>query len=394
MHIVSTLYGSQAWNFSIGKTSGVTFSPILADGYVYVGASIVTGDSSNYFSGTFPSSQVVGIVYCLNVTTGVQTWNYSTPSNSFVILSPAVGNEEIYVVSGNPAPANICALDARSGAIIWNSTLAGSTEPVDSSAPVVDGNAIYVGLGNFVFALDASSGRQLWNYTAGVRVGSVEVSGKDVYVGSGSPLCAIDTATGYKLWSAKTDGIVSASAPTVSGGLVFVSSSDDIYCFNASTGNQLWNYTTGGQTSPPVAVDGYVYFGSDDKNVYCLNASSSTILWKYAINEPQITWGSIINGPTLDYSLAVANGVVYTSLSMIFSNSSGENVPVGTMIAIGSANNSAIKLTSPSPSHMALSNQSWELIGFLTVLASALVILVLLFVFRTRKKAVKGQILK
>ncbi len=119
-----------------------------------------------------------------------------------------------------PAPASVCALDARSGATIWNSTLDGSTEPVDSSAPVVSGNAIYVGLGNYVFSLDTSSGRQLWNYTTGVRVGSVEVSGRDVYVGSGSPLTAIDTATGYKLWDAKTDGVVSASAPTVAGGLV------------------------------------------------------------------------------------------------------------------------------------------------------------------------------
>ncbi len=94
--------GNQAWNFSIGKTSGVTFSPVLVDGYVYVGASIVTGDSSNYFPGTFPSSQVVGIVDCLNATTGVQIWNYSTPSDSFVILSPEVVNGNVYTVSGNP----------------------------------------------------------------------------------------------------------------------------------------------------------------------------------------------------------------------------------------------------------------------------------------------------
>ncbi len=148
---------------------------------------------------------------------------------------------------------------------------------------------------------------------------------------------------------------------------------------------------TGGQTSPPAVVNGYVYFGSDDKSVYCLNASSSTILWKYAINVPQITFGSIINGPTLDYSPAVDNGVVYTSFSMAYSNSSEGNVPVGTLIAIAPVNNLVITPTASSHSTITLINQNLELITFIAVLAIVLVLVALLFIFRRQGKIRKGR---
>ncbi len=385
-YCLNAINGNQVWNFNIGKTTGVAFSPVISNGYVYVGASIVEGNISNYFPGTFPSSQVVGTVYCLNTTTGIQAWNYSTGPNSFVVLSPVIGNGNIYLISGNPAPANICALNAFSGKTIWNITLTGLTEPIDSSAPVLAGNTIFAGLGNFVFALDASNGNQLWNYTAANSVGSVEIANGVIYFGSGNPVCAVDEKTGAKLWSATTEGIVSASPPIVSDGAVYVSSGEDIYSFNVSKGIKLWNYTTGGQTSPPTLSEGSVYFGCSDLNVYCLNASSGANLWQYAINSPQLKEESLSNVSTLAFSPVIENKIVYISLSLTYVKSNGENVPIGTTVAIGQPNNSAMTATSSSPTTNLLSNQNLDLIGFVTIIIAISVILGVLLVFRIRKR--------
>lgn len=91
------------------------------------------------------------------------------------------------------------------------------------------------GSNGHVYALNATSGTELWNYTAG----SFE------------------------------------SAPSVVGGVVYVGCADNnVYALNASTGSLLWNYATGGYVwSSPAVVNGVVYVGSSDGYVYALGPS-------------------------------------------------------------------------------------------------------------------------
>ncbi len=104
-----------------------------------------------------------------------------------------------------------------------------------SSPAVVDGK-VYVGSfdGN-VYALDASTGTPIWNYT-----------------------------TGYEVWS----------SPAVADGKVYIGSMDyKIYALDASTGTLLWNYVTSGAVFSSHAVaDGMVYIVSWDHKVYAFGS--------------------------------------------------------------------------------------------------------------------------
>ena len=74
-----------------------------------------------------------------------------------------------------------------------------------------------------------------------------------VYVGSDdNNVYALNATTGAKLWNYTTGGAVDSS-PAVANGIVYVGSDDhNVYALNATTGAKLWNYTTGGvRVSPP-----------------------------------------------------------------------------------------------------------------------------------------------
>jgi hypothetical protein len=74
---------------------------------------------------------------------------------------------------------------------------------------------------------------------------------------------ALNASTGAQIWKA-TGG--SHSSPAVAGGVVYIGDSIQIVAFNASTGTKIWNYTFPpseyyGISSPAIA-DGVVYAGN------------------------------------------------------------------------------------------------------------------------------------
>ena len=98
-----------------------------------------------------------------------------------------------------------------------------------------------------------------------------------VYIGSlDNNVYALNATTGAKLWNFTTGGAV-YSSPAVANGVVYVGSDDnDVYAVNAATGAELWSFATGGsvQSSPSVA-NGVVYVGSNDNNVYAFGLSGA-----------------------------------------------------------------------------------------------------------------------
>jgi hypothetical protein len=258
---------------------------------------------------------------------------------------------------------------------------------------------VYVGAGSRVYAIDATTGAQIWTYTTGGQRSSPIFANGVVYVGSGSLVYAVNASTGTQIWNATTQGIVSDSSPAVGGGAVYVSSTDTIYCFDSSIGTQIWNYTAGGQTSSPVFADGYVYFGSDDGNVYCLVASTGDKIWNYKIDESALAPGlgrEIRYGPILSYSPTVANGVVYISLSAIVSTAGGTSVGIIYALKTETAATPSPSLsTTPygSPSFTALPSPSTSLSDLqltAVLVVMGVIILATLLVYMARKKRPKG----
>ena len=126
---------------------------------------------------------------------------------------------------------------------------------------------------SYIYALNASTGVELWNYLTDGPVDSCPaVYDGILYVGStGGNLYALNALTGSQVWVYSAKGLIFGS-PAVAGGLVFDGimglSNANFFALNSSTGSLVWSATTGGMRSSPAIADGVVYIGSDDGDLY------------------------------------------------------------------------------------------------------------------------------
>ena len=230
------------WNFTTG--GGVSSSPIVVGNMVYVGS----GD---------------GNVYALNVTNGVQLWNSSGSS-------PAVANGVVYVGTG----FTVNALNATNGAQLW------SEYPIYDTylglAPyVVTGGVVYCSTtqtSGLFFAFNAKTGNELWSksitpyefWSSPAVVNGVLYVGTEQYAtGLQSPLngvYALNAKSGAQIWNYSSSYSVEASPVVVEGIVYFVTYEGDLYALNAENGVQIWNSTVFGVgDSSPAIVDGVIY---------------------------------------------------------------------------------------------------------------------------------------
>jgi len=81
---------------------------------------------------------------------------------------------------------------------------------------------------------------------------------------------AIDATTGKKAWTFTARARVDSSA-AIAGGRVYIGSSDGrLYVLNAAGGEKEWEFDTGAPlTASPAIASGKVVIGSGDGVVYC-----------------------------------------------------------------------------------------------------------------------------
>jgi outer membrane protein assembly factor BamB len=267
--------GHQVWNRSL--SSGLPESaPAVYSGYVYTPLTAYnasTGELAlNYSSYQGYSSPTVaeGILYfgshfgkslfALNATTGSKIWNYRTGGD--VTSSPTIAYGRVYFESWD---GNIYSVDALTGTKIWSYKLNEPTGYMDSS-PAIVGEHVYVGARDNVYCLDALTGDKVWNYSIpGVRSSPVVASGH-VYVGSiDSNMYALNASSGAQIWNVSGG---SSSSPAVADSVVYIGDIVRIIAFNASTGNKIWNFTFPPTEyygiSSPAILNGVIYAAGGD----------------------------------------------------------------------------------------------------------------------------------
>jgi len=279
------LLQSMLWKYT--PSNGVYAPPTVVNGIVYL------------------NSEIHGQVSALNATTGTNIWTYNNYIINVIHGSPAVADGRIYVLT----QVSFWVLNATDSTELWSLPLGGLSTPV-----VVDGIVYFSSQhsydgaqGSCVFAFNAIDGTKLWHYaipggSGGISSSSAVVGGV-VYVGAdNNNVYALDAKSGRVLWQFATGDPV-GSSPAVVDGIVYVGSSDHcIYALNATTGKKVWNYQTGGGvSSSPAVVDGVVYVGSEDHTVYAIDTADGKKLWSYT------TGDIVVSSP------AVAGGVVYVS---------------------------------------------------------------------------------
>lgn len=154
-------------------------------------------------------------------------------------------------------------------------------------APIIDGGIVYIASYNGeVYALDATTGVEQWNYKIGSPIaGGAVIANNTLFVGSSSGiLYALDLAndTPEERFTFKTENKI-WSTPVVQDGTVYFGSLDhNLYALSASTGEKKWAFKTGASiTSAPIVVDKLVYIGSHDSNLYAVNAETGELRWVF-----------------------------------------------------------------------------------------------------------------
>jgi polyvinyl alcohol dehydrogenase (cytochrome) len=330
-----------AWQ--LGGVKGVTGTPVVADGTVYV------GDWTSH-------------VRALDAATGEERWAHDLESG-YVGGSVAVDDDNVFVGAFD---ARVVALDRATGEPAWETDLDPNPKAVVFGSPVVAGGLVVTGVGSFevfvpsdppsfrgtVVALDAATGAEAWRFHvtdeaagegAGVSVWSSPAIDRErgvLYIGTGQAyslpaparsdsLVALDLATGEEVWHRQfTAG--DAWSVALPGGLdADVGAMPNLFTVDATdavgvgdkagtyraldrdTGDVLWEAPLtpgglqGGVMASAAVAGGTVYVASNDRSqdadLVALDAGTGDEVWRVGI-EAHVT------GP-----VTWANGVLYVA---------------------------------------------------------------------------------
>jgi outer membrane protein assembly factor BamB len=224
--------------------------------------------------------------------------------------APAVSDGVIYAGVPN---GNLYAYSLATGQPVWSFTKFPFYSPIQSTPAVVNGIVYFGRNDGYCYAVEAQTGKLLWSRQLGdtlLGLSSPTVADGVVYICAGSgasfqatgPLAdyvfALDAQTGKVLWqvhpsqAALGDQIPAYSImnqPLVQGGTVYVTASiapvqwtkrDLVYALDNADGSLKWHYMVAGQgisvdnnnfPSPPVVFNNVLYFVSSDSTVYAVS---------------------------------------------------------------------------------------------------------------------------
>ncbi len=225
--------------------------------------------------------------------------DYMAPAWSFNVGSTISGSTD--VVDGVAYVADsrgvVYAINVRTGLEKWSRNVSG-TSKIDTTPAVVHGLVIVGSVNQRLYALNASTGKEVWTtLTRGAIESSPAAAGANLYVGDDSgDVYALTGSTGKVLWRAKAGGAVKGSPAVDTGaGIVVVGdASGAIRAFAIGNGAAGWVYDTASPvTASPIVLAGTVYVGSHNGNEYALNEGTGHLRWKYATGHPIIASASL-----------------------------------------------------------------------------------------------------
>jgi len=245
-----------------------------------------------------------GKVLAIDAKTGELKWNYSFGPGQ------ELQDEEYWICSDSTIPAAskgiivFMSLEAPFEQVIQYHLENGQRVPIEPqtespNAPTPDKMAF-----TRVFALNASNGEKIWNYSmnsiSGFNGKTPFIYNDLVYFGLGDKIVARTLGTGRPIWSADVSW---PNIYAVSNGKVFASAGSDVVVLDAYNGSSVWR--SQGSSGPLSVYGGLVYVGiSGNENLLVLDGNMGEQVWKGGG-----TFGSTVSQPVL------SNGRLYMSAS-------------------------------------------------------------------------------
>ena len=296
--------GTTVWTFETGRQ--VRTSPLVADGVVYFGADDL-------------------FMSAVNIDDGEEVWRNKVEGT--MRSSPVIVRGTLFFGTDSGV---LYAYDARTGLLNWETTLT-STRHLVRSSPAAIGDTIFVAntrSGPFksnLFALDRSSGDEVWsypmegwaNFSGAVGGGAVFISTtegagvRDTFRWSNARLYAIEQSSGELRWMLHREDVGAWTTPAVTEDLVLFGWLDGrLEALDIQTGEVEWVFETGDPIfAPPTVADGFVYFGTNDGRVWAVDIVTGQKRWEFQTDVEsdycREDCGGSANAPV------ISNGVLY-----------------------------------------------------------------------------------
>jgi outer membrane protein assembly factor BamB len=97
---------------------------------------------------------------------------------------------------------------------------------------------------------------------------------------------ALDASSGRVVWESGVGGL-GYTTPAVAEGRVFAGGFDGrLRAFRATDGDELWNTWVGGRIlGAPVVIGPYVFFSTLEKKTYALRVADGSIAWRLPLGK-------------------------------------------------------------------------------------------------------------
>jgi outer membrane protein assembly factor BamB len=200
-------------------------------------------------------------------------------------------------------------LDGKSGKVVWQRHISTSKQPdsrVGSSAYLqVVNHVVYAVLDFDIYALDASTGKQIWhvvNHTSKSYFWFVVDNGRMYLFSLDSTFSALNAANGSALWHNTTFTTENGYGFSVSNGNLYTQNSgaDQLDTLDGATGKVRWSVSMlqGSLLSAPLVENGAVYFTSGD-TLNAVHEQNGQRIWKQPIPGAGTLTGAYIAGGIL-----------------------------------------------------------------------------------------------
>jgi len=267
-----------AWVSNIGANIGMT-SPIVYKGRIFIASMDEDLKGKAY-------------IYALNSLTGDLLWKY--PVNNSIKNTIVVDDD---IVFAQTVQGSLYGIKVEDGSLKWGTQLHVNELPALIDGIVISDGVIYAGSGNGLCALDSRTGEVLWENSAwsqGEGTTSTLTVGKGILIGSAQwrGLYGNDVKTGELKWQLNKNGLKNRGASAaVYENLLYVISDKSLFIIEASNGNVIvrkefpFNLDV---TSSPLLTDDAIIFGSVNNGIIAVDKETLEPKWQFQTGDALI----------------------------------------------------------------------------------------------------------
>ena len=228
-------------------------------------------------------------VFSLSEKSGRVEWKYDT--NGSIAIPPTVGPAQVFVASDIGDTHFMRALNAKTGALVWQYTRNQPPECMCSHPSNLESGLLFAQTdGHSLFAFDPAGAnvpaRRIWQFKGdGAKLTApVKADGLVVFGSADHDLYALDARTGDTRWVART-GYGFVAKPVIAAGLVIAGNrGGTLHAYSLKTGKSAWTFTTGGPIdTPPIVTGNRLFLASADRTVSAIDLRTGKLRWQHEL---------------------------------------------------------------------------------------------------------------